>query len=108
MVEVGGFLGEGGGVCFEGEFFEGLGIEGVFESVDEFGEVGRGEHRGSSAAEIDRGEGREGVFSLLVLRFVDEGINKDGEVSVAGGVFVKRAIGADAMAEGNVEVEVHG
>lgn len=42
------------------------------------------------------------------MGFGDQGIDEGREISVAGGVFVERTVGADAMAKGNVKVEMHG
>jgi len=39
--------------------------------------------------------------------FLEKGINKATEIGSARGVLVEGAVGADAVAEGDVEVEVH-
>jgi len=106
LVEVGGAGGEGGGVCFEGDFLDGGEVEGFAEAGEETLEVGGGEHGGGAAAEVDCFEGREG-FLRIEAGFGEEGIDKGTEVGFAGGVFVEGAVGADAVAEGDVEVEVH-
>ena len=42
------------------------------------------------------------------MSFADDSIHKATQVGVPGSVFKKGAVGADAVAEGNVNVEVHG
>ena len=59
LVEVGGAGGEGGGVGFEGDFFDVRKVEGVTEALEEFSQVGGGEHGGGAATEVDGVEGGE-------------------------------------------------
>lgn len=53
LVEVCGSSGEGGGVRFEGDFFDAREVKGVAESVEELAEMGGGKHRGSASAKVD-------------------------------------------------------
>ncbi len=77
--------------------------------------MGGREHRGGAAAEVDGLEGREvflfreaGFWPLLhEASFCKECLDECAEIGAAWGVLVERAVGADAVAEGNVEVEMH-
>ena len=41
----------------------------------------------------------------MVTGFSEKGVDEGGKVGVAGGVFVEGAVGADLVAEGEVEIE---
>jgi len=103
---MGGAGGESGGVRFEGDFFDLREIEGFRKSFEEFTKVGGREHGGRAAAKIDRFEWCE-VFLSEEAGFGEEGFDEGSEVGVARGMLVKRAIRADAVAEGDVEIEMH-
>ena len=66
-----------------------------------------GKHAGRAAAEVDRARGFGGLGEAL-LGFRDEGIDKGADGSSAWSVLVKRAVRADAVAEGDVEVNQQG
>ena len=105
VAEVPGLGGvEGGGVGFEGDFVELWEIDGVVERSEEPGDVAGGEHARGAAAEV-KGAGISGDAGF---RFSGEGIDEAPDGGVARSVLVKRAVRADAVAEGNVEVEQQG
>lgn len=68
--------------------------------------MGGRKHRRSTATEVDGLQYRK-VLRGIEAGFGDQGIDEGCEVGVAGRVFVKRTVRANAMAEGDVEVEVH-
>ena len=107
LVKLGGAGGEGGGVGFERDFGDGGEVEGLAEAGEEPGEVGRREHRGSAAAEINGLERREVLLSGEA-GFGEESFDKGPEVGLTRGVLVEGAVGTDAVAKGDVEVEMHG
>ena len=106
LIELGGAGGESGGVGFEGDFLDVGKVEGFAEAGEEPGEVGGREHRGGPATEVD-GFDRGKVFLCGEAGFGEEGVDESAKVGFAGGVFVEGAIGADAVAKGDVEVEMH-
>lgn len=71
------------------------------------GEVAGGEHGGGAAAEVDAGGWGGGVLEA-VFCLDGEGMDELADGGAARGVLVERAVGADAVAEGDVEVEEQG
>ena len=97
--------GDGAGVGFEGEFGELGAVDEVFEAGEEVVEMGFAEEGGGAAAEVE-GVGLEGVAGGLEPGFGEEGVDEGGHVGAARGVFEEGAVGADAVAEGDVDVAV--
>lgn len=92
-------------VGLETEFLEVGKIKLVAQTGEEGGQVLAAEGGGGAAAEID-GFGAEFQLALVYGQFLEDRFDESGHVGVAGRVFIKAAIGADAMAERDVEVEV--
>ncbi len=65
--------------------------------------MSRREHGGSASTEVDCFEGSE-VLPGEELGFRDESLNERAEVGFARSMLVERAVGADAVTEGNVEI----
>ena len=79
--------------------------ERLVEAVEEKFEVGVGEEGWCAAAEKNGFDiERDGGGS--VVRLGDEGGDESFPVRCAGGVLVESTVGADSVAEGNVDVEV--
>ena len=97
--------GDGAGVGFEGELGELGAVDEVFEAGEEVVEMGFAKEGGGAAAEVE-GVGLEGVAGGLELGFSEESVDEGGHVGAARGVFEERAVGADAVAEGDVDVAV--
>lgn len=106
FVKVGGADGEGGGVGFEGDFLNCREVESLAQAFEKFAEVGGREHGGCSSAEVDRFEWGK-IFLSEETGFGEKGVNEGTEIGAARGVLVERAVGADAVAEGDVEIEMH-
>jgi hypothetical protein len=68
--------------------------------------VGGGKHGRSSAAEINGLENRGLQFAAPAARFAKKGVNEACQIGIARSVLVERAIRANAVAEGDVEIEV--
>lgn len=79
-------------------------VEDVLQAGEEVGEVFFGKQGGSAAAEVDGAEGAL-QFLIVMLGLGEEGVDEGGEVGFARGVFVEGAVGADLVAEREVEVE---
>ena len=97
--------GDGAGVGFEGELGELREVDEVFETGEEVVEMGFAEESGGAAAEVE-GLGLEVEAGGLELGFSEEGVDEGGHVGAAGGMFEEGAVGADAVAEGDVDVAV--
>ena len=65
--------------------------------------MSRREHGGSASTEVDCFEGSEALLREE-LSFRNESLNERAEVGLARSMLVERAVGADAVAEGNVEI----
>lgn len=103
FVENGGAFGESGRIGFEGDFFDLGKVKVRVEAFEESSQVSRREHGGSSSTEVDCFEGSE-VLLGEELGFRDESLNERAKVGFARSMLVKRAVGADAVAEGDVEI----
>ncbi len=103
FVESGGAFGECGRIGFEGNFFDLGKVKVRVEAFEESSQVSRREHGGSAPTEVDCFEGRE-VLLGEELGFRDESLNERAKVGFARSMLVKRAVGADAVAEGDVEI----
>ena len=106
LVKLRGAGGEGGGVGFKGDFLKGGKIECFAESLEEAPKMSGRKHGGSSAAEVDCFE-RWKIFFGSKAGLGKEGIDEGPEVGFARSVLVEGTIWADAMAEGDVKVEMH-
>lgn len=106
LVELGGAGGESGGVGFEGDFLNGGEVEDLAEAGEETSKVSGRKHGGGAAAEVDGFE-RGKVFLSGEAGFGKEGFDEGSEVGFSGCVLVERAVGADAMAERDVEIKMH-
>ncbi len=99
-------MAEGGGVGFEGDVgvFQGKDVVQAFKKL---GEVARGKHRGGAAAEVEGGDGVVGFAAGCGCCFslCEDGADEGAFVCFARGVFVERAVGADPVAERNVDVD---
>ena len=103
FVENGGAFGESGRIGFEGDFFDLGKVKVRVEAFEESSQVSRREHGGSASTEVDCFEGSE-VLLGEELGFRDESLNERAKVGFARSMLVKRAVGADAVAEGDVEI----
>ena len=103
VVEVGGVFGESGRIGFVGDFFYLRKVKVRVEAFEESSQVSRREHRGSASTEVDCFEGNE-VLLGEELGFRNESLDECAEVGLARSMLVERAVGADAVAEGNVEI----
>ena len=103
FVEVGGAFGESGRIGFEGDFFHLGKVKVRAEAFEESSQVSRREHGGCASTEVDCFEG-SGVLLGEELGFRNESLNERAEVGLARSMLVERAVGADAVAEGNVEI----
>lgn len=103
FVEGGGTFGESGRIGFEGDFFDLGKVKVRVEAFEESSQVSRREHGGSASTEVDCFEGSE-VLLGEELGFRDEGLNERAKVGFTRSMLVKRAVGADAVAEGDVEI----
>jgi hypothetical protein len=97
------FGGEVLGVGFEGGFLKLGEVEAAGNGVDNLAELSEGEDGGGAAAEIDGAQGVR-LFGTAQLGLTAEGV--DVVLPAAGGDGGEEsAVGACAMAEGDVEVE---
>ena len=96
---------EGARVGFHRPFFERGEVDEFVHTGEQTFEVGAGEESWGSAAEVD-GFGAEGVGFRAGLNFCEQGIDKAIHVGIAGRVLVERAVRANPMAEGDVDVDV--
>ena len=103
FVEGGGAFGESGRIGFEGDFFDLGKVKVRVEAFEESSQVSRREHGGSASTEVDCFEGSE-VLLGEELGFPDESLHERAKVGFARSMLVKRAVGADAVAEGDVEI----
>ena len=97
--------GDGAGVGFEGELGELGAVDEVFEAGEEVVEMGFAEEGGGAATEVE-GVGLEVEAGGLESGFSEESVDEGGHVGAARGVFEERAVGADAVTEGDVDVAV--
>ena len=88
LIELGGSGGEGSGVCFEGDFFDGGEVQHGTKAFKKATEMGWRKHGGSSSAEVDGFEWGE-VFVSVEFGFSDERFDKGPQVGLAGCVLVK-------------------
>lgn len=69
--------------------------------------MGRREHGRGASAEVD-GFKRGDVFLSGEAGLGEEGLDEGSEVGFAGCVLVERTVGADPVAERDVEIKMHG
>ena len=80
--------------------------ERLAQAIEQAREVGGREHRRRAAAEVEGAwRGREGRRAVPGLG--DHGIDEGADVGVARGVLEERAIRADPVAKGDVDVGEH-
>ena len=103
FVKSGGAFGECGRIGLKGDFFDLGKVKVRVEASEESSQVSRREHGGSASTEVDCFEGSE-VLPGEELGFRDESLNERAEVGFARSMLVERAVGADAVTEGNVEI----
>ena len=99
---------KGGGVGFEGDFLNFGEIEMFTKGMKQVSQVFGGEHGRCAAAEVERGGlGNKGLETPSPYCLMADRFDKCADGRVARGVLVKRAIGTDPMAKGDVDVKEH-
>jgi hypothetical protein len=103
FVEGGCALCESGRIGFEGDLFDLGKVKVRVEASEESSQVSWREHGGSASTEVDCFKGSE-ILLGEELGFRDESLNERAKVGFARSMLVKRAVGADTVTEGNVEI----
>ncbi len=96
---------KGGGVGLEVNFCDLRKVEDIAQTSEEVGEVLFGEQGRSAAPEINSAQGPMAKLAVTALGLFQQGINEDGKVRFAWGVFVEGTVGAYLVAKGEMEVE---
>ena len=75
------------------------------QAFKEFGEVPRGEHGRGASTEVEGGDCAGVQRRRYGFSFSKNGLDKGALVGVTGGVFVKRTVGADPVAKGDMNID---